>query len=91
MAKFIAKIEKLSEVKYKGPPGAFMNKKRVRLYELEDIYFDCEMEWKIWLANREKTSRGSKRDPRLALSSSLDQCMRASSSGTTLTQMTLIL
>ena len=57
MANFIAEIEKLREVKYKGPPDTFTTKKRVRLYELEDKYFNCEMEREIRLAKREKAAK----------------------------------
>ena len=68
LKKIWPKIEKLREVKYNGPPGTFTNKKRVQLHELEDKYFDCEMELEIQLANREKAARGSKIDVGLQLS-----------------------
>ena len=54
MNKLSIEIDQLRTVKHSVIPGTFTGKKRLRMYELEDKYFDCDIEWEILVAKREK-------------------------------------
>ena len=78
MNKLNKELEKLRAIKHSRIPGAFTGKKILRMYELEDKYFNCNIEWEIRVARREKGG-GSKRyqeqeseDTRIQPSASLE-------------------